>query len=309
MSPSEVPVSDASVALEIDEPASNSAGLRNQDIEEATNRLVIHRVSMALIPLFIKMRVTPNFVSCMGALSGLAAAWFYFHFENPVACALGLFCMVGWHVFDGADGQLARLTGQTSPLGFVIDGVCDYATFIFVYVALALALSEQYGSGVWFIIVTAGVFHAIQAAAFEMQREFYIRWTGNDVYEHLSEQADDICSSATANFIATTYKAVQEYFRPLSCAAEESLRGSISDDAGQKLAQESYRANFRIPVVTWSILSANNRTIAIFLFCIIGQPLAYFVYEIIVLTLALLVLTQLNKKAQASFAQTMGLKG
>ena len=309
MSPSETPASDADDALGTAEPKSNDAALRNQDIEEATNRLIIHRVSMALIPLFIKTRVTPNSVSCMGALSGLAASWFYFHYENPIACLFGLFFMFGWHVFDGADGQLARLTGQTSPLGFVIDGVCDYATYIFVYVALALALTETYGTDVWFVVVTAGVFHAIQAAAFEMQREFYIRWTGDDVYTHLSEQTEDACPPGTANFIATLYKSVQEYFRPLSCTIEENLRTSITDDARKNLSQDSYRACFRKHVVAWSILSANNRTVAIFLFCIIGQPLAYFIFEITLLTLLLLVLVKLNRNAQVAFAQKLGLQG
>ncbi len=309
MSPSEIPAPSVNATLGSGAEEQDVSVLRNQDIEEASNRLLIHRISMALVPFFIKARFTPNFVSCLGALSGLTAAWFYFSFENPVACLLGLVFMIGWHIFDGADGQLARQTGQTSPLGFVIDGVCDYATFIFVYVAIALALSDVYGNNVWIIVVSAGVFHAIQAAAFEMQREFYIRWTGDEVYAHLSEKLDDVCSSATANFIAQIYKYVQEYFRPLSCELEEHLRNSEMDKARQSLTQVSYQTHFRKHVLAWSILSANNRTIAIFLFCLIGQPLWYFIYEMTFLTLVLLVLVKLNRKAQLKFAQELGIKG
>ncbi|MDG2243794.1 MAG: CDP-alcohol phosphatidyltransferase family protein [Rhodospirillaceae bacterium] len=262
---------------------------------------------MALIPIFVRVRATPNFVSCLGGLSGLVAAWFYFHYQSNTACFLGLLFMIVWHIFDGADGQLARQTGQTSPLGFVIDGVCDYATFIFVYVALALALSDIQGSGVWFIVVTAGIFHAIQAAAFEMNREFYIRWTGNEFSELSLQQTPELSASETANVITKRYKSIQEYFRPISSEIEDHLLNSDISAAGQALLRDSYQTHFRTQVIAWSILSANNRTIAIFVFCVIGQPLWYFIYEITFLTLVLWMLTGLNGRAQTAFAHELGL--
>jgi phosphatidylglycerophosphate synthase len=33
---------------------------------------------------------------------------------------------MGWHVLDGADGDLARMTGRASPQGELFDGICDY---------------------------------------------------------------------------------------------------------------------------------------------------------------------------------------
>jgi phosphatidylglycerophosphate synthase len=290
-----------------DKTKSKESGLRNQEIEEATNRLFIHRISSALIPLFIKLRTTPNSVSCMGALSGLAAAWFYCDFANPLACVLGLLCMIGWHVFDGADGQLARQTGQTSPLGFVIDGVCDYATFIFVYVALALALSLEYGPGVWFIVVSAGACHAIQAAAFEMQREFYIRWTGDEEYAQCLERTDEPSASTTVNIIARSYSVLQEIFRPLPFELESRLKEASLTGERRIRAQKNYQSNFRSIVVKWSLLSANNRTIAIFVCCISGQPLAYFVFEIVILSLTMFGLLKMNKSAKNAFAAQLDL--
>lgn len=290
-----------------DKIKSKESGLRNQEIEEATNRLFVHPISSALIPLFIKLRITPNSVSCMGALSGLAAAWFYYQFDDPFACVIGFLFMAGWHVFDGADGQLARQTGQTSPLGFVIDGVCDYATFIFVYVALALAMSVEYGAGVWFIVVSAGACHAIQAAAFEMQREFYIRWTGDEEYTRNLEGADEPPASATANVIARPYRVLQEIFRPLPFELERRLKEASLTGERRIQAQKNYQSNFRTVVVRWSLLSANNRTIAIFLFCIAGQPLAYFVFEIVILSLIMLGLLKMNARARSAFAAQLDL--
>lgn len=307
MSPIDAPPNNTMPQTDSDKATSKESGLRNQEIEEATNRLFVHRISSALIPLFIKLRITPNSVSCMGALSGLAAAWFYYQFDNTLACVLGFLFMIGWHIFDGADGQLARQTGQTSPLGFVIDGVCDYATFIFVYVSLALALSLEYGSGVWFIVVSAGACHAIQAAAFEMQREFYIRWTGDEAYTRNIEQSEELSASTTANVIARSYKMLQEVFRPLPFALERQLKDAFLIGDRRIKAQKSYQTNFRKVVVRWSLLSANNRTIAIFLFCFAGQPLAYFVFEIVILSLIMLGLFKTNKRAKNAFVAQLDL--
>lgn len=287
-------------------PKIDNAGLRNQEIEEATNRLFIHRISTALIPLFIWLRVTPNFVSCLGAASGLAAAFFYYDYASPISCVAGFLLMIGWHIFDGADGQLARRTGQTSALGFVIDGICDYATYTFVYVALAISLSQTLGLGVWIIVISSGVCHALQAAAFEMQREYYLRWTTDAEYDRPIDQNVEESESATANVIARGYRLVQQAFRPLPIALERRLKEQNLSSDLRLGVQENYRSNFKKTVLAWSLLSANNRTIAIFLSCLAGQPLVYFLFEIIVLTLVMLSLIALNKRSIRAYEEQLG---
>jgi len=288
-----------------------ASGLRNQDIEEASNRLVIHRISKALIPVFIWARITPNMVSCLGALSGFAAAFCYYNFQSTTACLAGFLFMVGWHVFDGADGQLARLTGQCSPLGFVIDGVCDYATFIFVYVALALALSTTMGHQVWILVVGAGICHAIQAAAFEMQREHYIHWTTHGAPKETPncEVESKDAASAVGSMIERCYRFTQELFRPLSFQTEQEVAAKVKQGLSAKYVADSYKTHFRKVVLRWSLLSANNRTLAIFIFCLAGYPLGYFIYEAALLSLALVGLLRLNKSSRSEFMEAISAQG
>ena len=306
MPPNDAQAAETETPCRGQNPKTDNAGLRNQEIEEATNRLFIHRISTALIPLFIWLRVTPNFVSCLGALSGLAAAFFYYDYASPLSCVVGFLFMIGWHIFDGADGQLARRTGQTSALGFVIDGICDYATYTFVYVALAISLSQTLGLGVWIIVISSGVCHALQAAAFEMQREYYIRWTTDAEYERPLDQSIAESESATANVIARGYRLVQHAFRPLPMALEQRLKEQHLSPDARLGVQENYRTHFKTTVLAWSFLSANNRTIALFLFCLAGQPLAYFLFEIVVLTLVMLSLIMLNKRSMRSYEAQLG---
>ena len=55
-------------------------------------------------------------------------------------------------------------------------------------------------------------------------------------------------------------------------------------------------------VRAWSLLNANNRTIAIFLACMIGKPLFYFVWELVILNLALLALIFYEKRTETAIA-------
>lgn len=307
-----MPPAEADTTVNPDSPAhlrsaTEDSGLRNQDIEEASNRLIIHRISLALIPFFIRTRITPNMVSCFGALSGLIAAFCYYNYETTAACVLGFTFMIGWHVFDGADGQLARQTGQCSPLGFVIDGICDYATYIFVYVALALALSNTYGNEVWFLVVGAGACHALQAAAFEMQREHYLHWTTHGI-----PKTTPACSvekrnafSAAGAVIEQGYRFIQELFRPLLFSTEQAIASKIERGLAPNDVAQTYKTHFRKVVLRWSFLSANNRTIAIFIFCIAGYPLGYFVYEALCLTIVLLLLLRRNRAAQSALMNSL----
>ena len=56
-----------------------------------------------------------------GCLRGRGSAW------------LGIGLLVLHGIVDSADGQLARMTGQTSEFGRVLDGVSGYVTHVAIY--------------------------------------------------------------------------------------------------------------------------------------------------------------------------------
>src|SRR6185312_656914 len=157
--------------LETNEPVRRAA-----EIEETTNLYVIHPVSTFLTPRFARLGVTPNAVSVAGMGFGVLAAFAYYHYRGLRWAVAGFFLMVAWHVMDGADGQLARLTNAQSELGKILDGICDYVTFIAVYTDLAAALARDIGERAWLLAAAAGLFHAFQSAAYEAQRQEYSFW-------------------------------------------------------------------------------------------------------------------------------------
>lgn len=271
---------------------------RTGEIEEFTNLHIIHPISGWLVPKFAARNITPNMVSLFGMACGILSAIAYYHYASPLMAMAGFAGMILWHIMDGADGQLARLTKSYSETGKILDGICDYVTFISVYVALALALIAEGKSNVWAIVLTSGLLHAIQSSAYEMQRSAYDYWgygKQSAAIPELKQMIAELEGKSALSYIMGQFHIVYIRMQRLSSGINAPFRKSLRealDNNPHKAAQirELYRKVFAPGVNRWSLLCANYRTIAIFIACILGQPLYFFWFEIAVLTPIMLLL-------------------
>ena len=278
---------------------------RTSEIEEATNTHVIHPISSRLTPLLARLGVKPNAVSLTGMACGLAAGLAYHRYTSGVAYpVVGFVLMILWHVLDGADGQLARLTRSQSQSGKVLDGICDYVTFTAVYIGLASTLSRQHGLWVWMLVIAAGACHAVQAASYELQRQDYEFWGRNKKSAELPDlaavQANGIVPGHAAR-LHRLYARTQLFGAGMDGDARRTITRALRSAADQARIRALYRAVFAPEVRRWSVMSANYRTLAIFLFTVFHAPLLYFVFEITVLNVALVVLLGRKRRVVARF--------
>jgi phosphatidylglycerophosphate synthase len=105
------------------------------------------------------------------------------------AWPIGLLALLGWQIayaLDCADGQLARVTGQTSAAGARIDVLCDVATQIALVAALAATAKAQVSAtpawllaafaGTWMVnLVTSVMQSGPQAASMVTSRSLPVR--------------------------------------------------------------------------------------------------------------------------------------
>lgn len=246
------------------------------EIEPLSNRYLVHRLSSALLPRAVAHGIHPNFATSAGLLFGLAAAAAYTRWADWRYATLGLLLMIGWHVMDGLDGQLARETGKASDLGRLLDGVADYSTFVAVY--LALALTHPRPGLAIALAAAAGAAHALQAQFYEGERATYIRRiqgrftavarpeTGG-VIERLHNRGEALLGNRTHPFDRLLEQAPP--------ARREALIA-----AWQPRAARILRA--------MSPLSANGRTLAIWLAALAAEPMLFWLWEIVGLTLVAL---------------------
>jgi len=289
---------------------------RTVEIEEKSNLYLFVPLSMWLVPKLAYLKISPNAVSLTSMAVGIGAGFSYFHFNDYRFALLGFLLMAITHVLDGADGALARLTNTQSEFGKIIDGVCDYVIFISVYVALAIAMVATYGAEVWYIVIAAGVSHAFQAGAYELQRQEYEFWGHGKNSAELPElqSLKDLPSDLTffakiATAMGLLYARMQYRFSGLDSGFRPQLREFLAKNPQQQAAfAASYRAKFAPIVKRWGIMCANYRTYAIFLACIAQQPILYFLFELVVLNLVLIALVKGQKKENQLFLRQIGAK-
>jgi hypothetical protein len=185
------------------------------------------------------------------------------------------------------------LTGQTSELGKILDGLCDHLAFALVYVSLTLAASSVLGGWVWIAAVLAGLSHLAQASAYEFRRQSY------DFWGHAKESARLDTPEAARRALAGKRRAARlfghlyvAYLRlqhwmagtdgDLAEAMDRALRQADGPDERAEI-RAAYRAAHVDIVRRWGLLSSNYRTIAIFVAALLGSPLYFFLFETVVL--------------------------
>ena len=260
---------------------------RPRELEDWLNFYLYHPLSMALARALAPTRVTPDMLSVTGGLMIVAATIAYTTVPGALGVVLGLAFHMSWHVFDGADGDLARLTGRSSSRGEVIDGVCDYVGHIILYVSLGIMLMDEVGAGpAWTLAIGAGAGRIVQAAHYEVQRRQYQHWVyGMPFLRSTADMADQ--PKGILGGFAVYYVWLGKLLAP-GARAVDQIVARCGEEQLPALRRIIVEETARILRSTY-LLSANYRTLAIGASMAAGSPLYFFVFEAIGLTLVLIV--------------------
>ncbi len=260
---------------------------RPTEIEPLTNRFLIHPMAAALLPPAARIGLHPNVVTGAGLLFGLLAGLAYLDWRDWRFATLGLGLMICWHVMDGLDGKLARATGKTSDIGRLLDGVADYATF--VAVNLALALTHDDAALALGMALLSGLFHALQSQFYEGERATYIR--------RLAGRFDAVVRSEAGGAFERFYNRCEALLGNRARPFDHALASASADERAKMLARWQPRA---ARTLHWMApLSANGRTVAIYLAVLLHEPMLYWIWEILPLTLLALAAARALRQAEA----------
>ena len=138
------------------------------EITELADVYFFHPLGAVLARLAAALRMSPTQVTVIGALVGVAGGALLYD-EDLGLVAFALLILHG--IIDSADGQLARLTGNATELGKVLDGGAGYVTHAAIYLGIAAGLLNRGGSSVVFLwMVLAGIASAAHAQMYEYHR-------------------------------------------------------------------------------------------------------------------------------------------
>lgn len=286
---------------------------RKRELQDSLNHYLYHPLAWRLARLLSHTPITPNMVSVIGAMFVVAAGIAYAQPPGsplgwPVSALLGMVLHMTWHVVDGADGDLARMTGRSSPIGEMVDGVCDYASHVVLYLILGWLLSAQIGSLMaWSLTVIAGISHAVQSNHVEVQRRQYQWWFyGTPWIRHSHGDADAATRKNIFGVFVSLYLAAAMGMTPYAKAIDDAAVAAEHDPALRERLHAAVTAEVRPLLQLLKFLGPNPRAIVLGLSMIFGgSPLYYFLYQAVFLNLLLVLSVVLHNRAAKRMAQAI----
>lgn len=274
---------------------------RPRELEDPLNHHLYHPLAWQLARILARTPVTPNMVSVLGGLTVVAGGFAYLQPGTGWAL-LGLALHMAWHVIDGADGDLARMTGRTSPRGELIDGLCDYLSHFILYLLLGSVLAQIIGAWGWAIMLVAGIAHAVQSNHVEVQRRFYLHW----VYcKPWLMNAPPVARGALG-WLVSIYLRLAAGLSPHALAIDRAVTAAAEDPARLAALRTTVRTHWTPLLRLEKWLGPNQRAIALGLSMLLtGNPLAYFIYGGIWLSLLMALSVMLHDRAARAIVEKL----
>lgn len=276
---------------------------RPAEIQDPLNRFVYHPLSARLARLLVPTGISPNLVSVGSALCLLAATWSFVTLAPPANWSVGLMFMLLWHVVDGADGDLARMTGRASATGELVDGVCDIFGNVVMYFAFAFWLDDTMGGFGWALAWSAGASHVLQLNHSETQRRLYQwrvygrPWLGTATGKGDAVFRKESWFSRYFSFWAVGYLWLSKRMAGKASPIDEGLEAAGPEERDRIRAIVRRHSGFSLLIE--KALGGNPKTFIIAASVGLGGPYLYFMTTLVPLNLILLVSLLHHKRAES----------
>lgn len=121
------------------------------------NTYVARPAAAGLVWGLARTPITPNQVSFLGGVVFLGVAAILVGWSSPWAMLAAGLVLQASYVLDCADGQLARLTGMTSPVGAYLDFLIDEFKALILVGACCVRLWGQSDDPLWLLLGCGGI--------------------------------------------------------------------------------------------------------------------------------------------------------
>ena len=257
------------------------------EIEELSDVYFFRPLGMMAARAARALRLTPTFVSIAGAIAGVAGGALLYN----ASLALAGFALIIVHsILDSADGQLARMTGQVSEFGRLLDGIGGLVTHLAIYAAILTAvLARGSGASLVLIALVAMIANLVHAQMYDYHRSAYARVVikgenkrGSRGFLHFYE--------AMEARLAGLHPKVE------AAIATRAVGGNVTDGDRAR-----YRACFYWPVRGWNVLGDNTRFYAVGVFAWLQHLQWFFTFVLVPMNVALVGLWLWQARADRRF--------
>ncbi len=281
------------------------ASMKSKDTEEWLDVHFTRPIGLAFALLWRRLGVHPNAITLLSIVLGACAGWMFYYTDLPHNIA-GVALLMLANFCDSTDGQLARLTGQKTLAGRILDGFAGDVWFFAIYLALCLRLMPQNMPGTtflwgWWIFAlafVAGVLcHSPQSSLADYYRQIHLFFLngrqGAELDSYAKMHATYLSLPRKGAFWARAFYFNYQHY----CNSQEKRTPAfqrLREAAGRRYGgldklpadlKNEFLAGSRPLMPLTNILTFNTRAICLYVFCLLNIPWAYFLVDIIVMSM------------------------
>jgi CDP-L-myo-inositol myo-inositolphosphotransferase len=186
------------------------------------SRHINRRISLFLTRPLLRLGIAPNPLSVACLAIGVGSCWFIAQ-GGYSRFLLGAFLFEFASIFDGCDGEVARLTYRTSKFGGFVDMVGDAVIFVLFFACLPVGLYRNSHRPVWLVLgavalLSMGTFY-LQLTAFMKKKNLgnYVVGVVKDVERSAGQPGFTGRLDGIASKIAFIYR--RDFFSTVSFVA------------------------------------------------------------------------------------------
>lgn len=277
-----------------------NASLKSQDTEEWLDVHFTRPIGLMFALMWKKLGVHPNTITILSIFLGVGAGWM-FSYTDIMHNIAGIVLLMFANFCDSTDGQLARLTGQKTLLGRVLDGFSGDVWFFAIYAALSYrmmgqtipGLDIQWGLWIWVIAFIAGVMcHSPQSSLSDYYRQIHLFFLKGKEGSELDTYESQINIYKSLPKRGALFEHLFYYNYANYCKSQEKRSPAFQKMI--KVMKEKYGSASQVPadireeflegsrplMKYTNILTFNTRAICIYVTCLLGCPWVYMLIEI-----------------------------
>lgn len=247
---------------------------------------------------FKKLHAHPNVVTIISILLG-ALAGYLFYFQDWRYNLGGIILLTWANHYDSADGQLARMTGQKTLWGRILDGFAGDVWFFSIYFFICLRLTPEWGVWIWIIAAVSGfICHSKQCALADYYRNihlFFLKGTeGSELDNSMLQRHRFAALPWRGNFwnklflfFYGNYTHSQERMTPSFQRFFSDIQSRFGKILPLQLCEDFRKGS--LPLMKYAnFLTFNARAIVLYVTVLLGIPWLYFVVELTVMNIVCL---------------------